>query len=105
MLRKAELILERNKQKKTKETVKLRRIYSQKSNKKLKGPVNFPTKEIGDELFQRMNKLTENPLLSQIEGQRKKLEMQTIKLKESQVKNIKKEVSAAKTQKQQLIII
>jgi hypothetical protein len=47
-----------------------------------------------------MNKLTENPLLSQIEGQRKKLEMQTIKLKESQVKNIKKEVSAAKTQKQ-----
>lgn len=56
MLKKAELILERNKQKKTKEAVKLRRIYSWKS---VKNPHSraTPTKEVGEELFERMNKL------------------------------------------------
>lgn len=63
-------------------------------------------KELGDELYERMNKLTQNPLLSQIEGQRKKLQLQTIKIKQSQVKNMRRSLTTPiKIQKNEPIII
>ena len=61
MLHKAELILERNKQRPVKENAKIKRLYNNyRSVKSLSThhPAAKDKREVGEELFERMNKLT-----------------------------------------------
>lgn len=83
MLKKAELILERNQSQKIKQNCQVKRMFSQRNIRSRSH--QQPRRDLGEEIYERMNKINEYPLLNHIEGERKKLESQVKRIIESKL--------------------